>query len=171
MCVCVCGACVWCSVDVVSWPLHTTGNALIRAGKFQGAVDMYSRAIEASADGPNSHVFFSNRAAAYLRLEKPELAEADARASVKLRPDYTKAVNRLGTALMDQGRYAEAIAEFEEVVSKNPDNDFAKQNLVAARQKLSSVGMRGGWCIVPCVNPVDLTPSVWSAMGLGGTKH
>lgn len=57
-----------------------------------------------SPTGPNSHVFYSNRAAARLQMGLYTAAASDAEQAVALAPTYTKAMVRLGSALEKQER-------------------------------------------------------------------
>tara|TARA_B110000285_G_C15054166_1_gene578624 strand:+ start:125 stop:337 length:213 start_codon:yes stop_codon:yes gene_type:complete len=49
--------------------LKDSGNKAFAERQFDAAVDFYTQAIEKSTDKPN-HVYFSNRANAYLELNK-----------------------------------------------------------------------------------------------------
>ena len=53
--------------------------------------------------------------------------------AVRLRPDYARAHNSLGTLLYRQGRRDEAIAHFAEAVRLRPDFAEAHANLRAAQ--------------------------------------
>ena len=58
---------------------------------YERAVREYSEAISLCPSGPNSHVYFSNRAAALCYLGEYEAAEEDCLRSVELEPGYEKA--------------------------------------------------------------------------------
>jgi hypothetical protein len=53
---------VWCGV----WP----GNQAISGKDYRKAVDLYSQAISLASRGPNSHIYYCNRAAAWSHLEE-----------------------------------------------------------------------------------------------------
>lgn len=67
-----------CSYDIYSFSLQdplkkaqlfkNEGNKFFKAGKFDDAISMYSKAIEACPSTEKSDVFFQNRAAAYEQL-------------------------------------------------------------------------------------------------------
>ena len=63
------------------------GNDALSAGKEKEAVEHYSSAI---ALDPTNHVFFSNRSAAYCKLEQYEKALEDAEECIKLNPTWSK---------------------------------------------------------------------------------
>lgn len=50
--------------------LKVQGNAAINSKKYLEAAVFYTKALKLSPDGPNSHVYYSNRAAAYCHLNK-----------------------------------------------------------------------------------------------------
>ena len=110
----------------------------MRARKFGHAIAMYTAAIDACPDSPNVHVYYSNRAAAQLRMKSYAEAESDARAALDANPAYDKARTRLGTALRHLGRYEEAIENFETVLEHSPGNEVAREQLDAARTELAS---------------------------------
>lgn len=66
--------------------LKGQGNAAISAKNYLEAAVLYSKALKLSSDGPNSHVYYSNRAAAYCHLNKYQEAINDCQASLRLVP-------------------------------------------------------------------------------------
>lgn len=85
--------------------LKEEGNELVKASKFNEAVQKYNEAIKLNRDP----IYFCNRAAAYCRLEKNDLAIQDCRTALALDPNYAKAYGRMGVALSCQNRYTEAL--------------------------------------------------------------
>ena len=65
----------------------TKGNQALAAGKEKEAVEHYSSAI--ALDSTN-HVFFSNRSAAYCKLQQYDKALEDAEECIKLNPTWSK---------------------------------------------------------------------------------
>lgn len=112
------------------------GNAALAAGKVDEAVERYGEAIALCPDGPNSHVFYANRAAALMRMKAYDRAVSDCEASVALCPTYTKGHVRLGNALYYQGSLEPAIAAYEKALSIDPGNESAREQLQAARRRL-----------------------------------
>lgn len=74
------------------------GNAAIIAKDYLGAVAYYTEALDLSVDGPNSHIYYCNRAAANCHLNSYIEAVEDCNASLLLQPTYVKAYSRLGLA-------------------------------------------------------------------------
>lgn len=71
--------------------LRTRGNDKYKAADYVGAVEDYTAAI---AGDPTNVTIFTNRAAAFLMLEKYEEALSDARTAMSLQPSFVKAYSR-----------------------------------------------------------------------------
>jgi tetratricopeptide (TPR) repeat protein len=112
------------------------GNGYMASREYQLAVDAYAKAIELSSNGPHSHVYFSNRAAALCYLEQYEEAEEDSLRSLELNPNYSKAHARLGLSRFFMEDYAGAIEAYETALEKDPDNAASKSYLAKAKTKL-----------------------------------
>ena len=80
------------------------GNELLLAKDYTGAERCYTKALELSPDGPNSHVYLCNRAAALSYLGRNEGAVVDCQEAIDLNPSYAKAYTRLGYAFFQVGR-------------------------------------------------------------------
>lgn len=74
------------------------GNKLLLAKDYEGAERCYTEALELSSEGPNSHVYLCNRAAALCYLGKNGDAVVDCQEAIDLNPSYAKAYTRLGYA-------------------------------------------------------------------------
>ena len=81
------------------------GNTAIVAKDYLGAVAYYTEALELSPDGPNSHIYHCNRAAAHCHLNDYCEAVDDCNASIALNSTYVKAFSRLGLANYFLERY------------------------------------------------------------------
>lgn len=81
------------------------GNTAIVAKDYLGAVAYYTEALELSPDGPNSHIYHCNRAAAHCHLNDYIEAVEDCNLSLSLQPTYVKAYSRLGLANYFLERY------------------------------------------------------------------
>lgn len=53
----------------------TEGNLKLQGKDFEGAVAAYTAAVQASPDGPKSHIYFANRAAARQYLKQHQVGE------------------------------------------------------------------------------------------------
>ncbi|KAJ1617894.1 hypothetical protein T492DRAFT_604965, partial [Pavlovales sp. CCMP2436] len=85
--------------------LFEQGNAAFRRSLFVEAVELFSRALAAQ---PEDERVWSNRCAAYLRLEQLDAAEADARRCVELAPRWHKGHFRVGRVQQDRGELVDA---------------------------------------------------------------
>ena len=118
--------------------LKNEGNAHLKAGRPDKAIESYSAAIEAAGPGgANLSIYFSNRAAARMQTSPRDVdgAIADAQQSVKADPSFSKGYNRLGSALEAAGRRSEAAAAFERCLDADPDNAVAREELARLRAK------------------------------------
>ena len=121
----------------------TLGNAAFKRGDLDTAVRCYSRAIELD---PTTATFYSNRAAAYLRLHQPAAAVDDCTEALAVDPRNVKALARRGTAyvaLGSPGDLASASADFEAALEVEPRNAQCLAALTAAYDEQIEAGGGG----------------------------
>ncbi|KAF2361591.1 Tetratricopeptide repeat 1 [Trinorchestia longiramus] len=121
--------------------LKDAGNAALNADKPQEAVEKYSEAIKYD---PENHVLFSNRSAAYAKLENYSSALADAETTVKLKPDWPKGYSRKGAALVYLNRLAEAEKAYQAGLELDPNNEQLKSGLSECKAKAPRNSNSGG---------------------------
>uniref|UniRef100_A0A3Q1HJB0 RNA polymerase II-associated protein 3 n=1 Tax=Anabas testudineus TaxID=64144 RepID=A0A3Q1HJB0_ANATE len=102
------------------------GNAYFKEGKYEAAIECYSKGIE--ADSMNV-LLPANRAMAFLKLEKYKEAEADCTNAISLDGTYTKVFARRATARVALGKLEEAKQDFQEVLKLEPGNKQALNEL------------------------------------------
>ncbi|XP_061124204.1 RNA polymerase II-associated protein 3 [Syngnathus typhle] len=102
------------------------GNAYFKEGKYDAAVECYSRGME--ADRANV-LLPANRAMAFLKLERFTEAEEDCTKAVSLDGTYSKAFARRATARVALGKLEEARKDFQEVLKLEPGNKQAQSEL------------------------------------------
>ncbi|KAM9334930.1 RNA polymerase II-associated protein 3 isoform 1-T2 [Symphorus nematophorus] len=102
------------------------GNAYFKEGKYEAAVECYSRGME--ADSLNV-LLPANRAMAFLKLEKYKEAEEDCTKAISLDNTYSKAFARRATARVALGKLREAKQDFQEVLKLEPGNKQALNEL------------------------------------------
>ena len=85
--------------------LKDQGNKAFISGKYSEAVSLYSKAIEMQ---PN-HVYFANRANAYLEMDENEKCLGDCEAAISLDKTYFKAFYRKALALYNLEKHDEAL--------------------------------------------------------------
>ena len=116
--------------------INSQGNELMQQKQFNQALELYTAALKISPAGPNSHVYYSNRAAAHLSLGDVEGSIQDSELALTIRPDYAKAHSRLGLAHYASGRYEEAVASYEAALDIEPDNEWVKNQYEKARKMI-----------------------------------
>ena len=112
------------------------GNKAFAGGDYAGAIEHFSRALKLT--GPNC-IYYTNRAAAYLRASRAAEALKDAEEAVSLDPQYVKALFRRAQALEALNRYTDAVAAYEHGLTVMPDSDQLLQGLKSAKQKAENV--------------------------------
>lgn len=119
--------------------LKSQGNTAISAKNYLEAAVLYSKALKLSSEGPNSHIYYSNRAAAYCHLGKYQEAVNDCKASLALSADYVKAFSRLGLSYFFLEQYEDAVEAYKRAVDLEPDNKASIDSLRQAQNKLAKV--------------------------------
>uniref|UniRef100_A0AAX7V6W6 RNA polymerase II-associated protein 3 n=1 Tax=Astatotilapia calliptera TaxID=8154 RepID=A0AAX7V6W6_ASTCA len=108
------------------------GNAYFKEGKYEAAVECYTRGME--ADHMNV-LLPANRAMAYLKLEKFKEAEEDCTKAIFLDSTYSKAFARRGTARVALGKLEEARQDFQQLLKLEPGNKQALNELQKLQMK------------------------------------
>ena len=114
----------------------TLGNTHMANRHYQSALESYSAAIESSPDGPESHVYYSNRAAALCYLERYDEAVQDSEMAISLKPTYGKAHARLGLSKYFLNELQDSIAAYKTALKYDPNNAANKSYLAKAQRKL-----------------------------------
>ncbi|XP_065173629.1 stress-induced-phosphoprotein 1 [Atheta coriaria] len=110
--------------------LKDLGNKALAENKFDEAIKFYSDAID--LDG-NNHVLYSNRSAAYAKLQQYDMALQDAEKTVSIKPDWAKGYSRKGLALAYLNRTDEAIETYTAGLQLDPTNATLKEGLADCR--------------------------------------
>lgn len=114
------------------------GNAYFKEGKYEAAVECYTRGME--ADSLNV-LLPANRAMAFLKLEKHKEAEEDCTKAISLDSTYSKAFARRATARVALGKLQEAKQDFQEVLKLEPGNKQALNELQKLHIDVASSGL------------------------------
>ncbi|KAI1882235.1 hypothetical protein AGOR_G00248600 [Albula goreensis] len=102
------------------------GNGYFKEGKYEAAVECYTRGMEADA---TNALLPANRAMAYLKLQRYKDAEEDCSRAIALDGTYTKAFARRGSARTALGRLREAREDFKQVLKLEPGNKQAMDEI------------------------------------------
>lgn len=113
------------------------GNAYFKEGKYEAAVECYTRGME--ADHMNV-LLPANRAMAYLKLEMFKEAEEDCTKAIFLDSTYSKAFARRGTARVALGKLEEARQDFQQLLKLEPGNKQALNELQKLQMYTGSSG-------------------------------
>lgn len=87
------------------------GDNAFKQGKFRDAIVFYTRGLRHT---PLNEKILSNRSAAYIKIEKPQLALEDALKAEEITPDWPKVFFRKGIALTRLKQFDDAIVAFTE---------------------------------------------------------
>jgi tetratricopeptide (TPR) repeat protein len=123
--------------------LKSQGNAYMQKKAYEAAASSYTGALKLTPSGPNSHVYFSNRAAALLSLKRFQEAILDSERSLSLKPNYGKAHARLGLAHFLLGDYRQAMEAYSVALKYEPDNKSSKSYLEKAAKRLAAQEQEG----------------------------
>jgi tetratricopeptide (TPR) repeat protein len=116
------------------------GNTQMANREYEKALESYSTALELSPNGPQSHVYYSNRAAALCYLERYDEAVQDSELAIYLKPGYGKAHARLGLSKYFLNDLEGSIAAYKVALKYDPENAASKSYLAKAQSKLENEG-------------------------------
>lgn len=128
------------------------GNAYFKEGKYEAAVECYSRGME--ADSMNV-LLPANRAMAFLKLERYKEAEEDCTKAISLDNTYSKAFARRATARVALGKLEEAKKDFQEVLRLEPGNKQALNELQKLQDASSGLLQSSDGSQKRTVQPID----------------
>jgi len=125
------------SEDEAAEKYKTLGNTQMANRNYRSAFESYTTAVELSPDGPQSHVYYSNRAAALCYLERYEDAIEDAQMAIRLNPKYGKAYARLGLSKYFLNDLVGSVNAYKIALKYDPNNASSKSYLAKAQRKLA----------------------------------
>jgi curved DNA-binding protein CbpA len=99
--------------------LKDQGNAAFQKGDIEGSIAFFSQAIDID---PDNYIVYSNRSAAYMKLNHISKALHDAERCVELAPSWVKGYSRLGVAQQGLKRFDTAISTFKKGIELDPNN-------------------------------------------------
>mmetsp|Transcript_23770 Transcript_23770/g.34911 ORF Transcript_23770/g.34911 Transcript_23770/m.34911 type:complete len:162 (+) Transcript_23770:37-522(+) len=105
------------------------GNAAYKAGRYEVAVALYSKAIELCVDESQRKVYYSNRAAAHFGLKSFAKSRADASTCTTLDDQWEKGWYRKGLAEEGLELYREAEESFRKGVDCAPRDEALQRAL------------------------------------------
>ncbi|ORX34972.1 hypothetical protein BD324DRAFT_652694 [Kockovaella imperatae] len=112
------------------------GNTSFKKGKWSEAIGHYTNAI---LKNPTDPVGYTNRAAAYLKLDKYEDANRDCTSAIEIQPENLKALYRRSLALKSLGRLDEALRDISLVCKLDRGNAVAKEERKEIRELVEAL--------------------------------
>lgn len=113
------------------------GNDCFKSNDLQGAVGKYSEALEYDPLNKSFNaVIFSNRAAAFMKLQKFTEALEDCEKAIDLDETYTKAYMRRAECRMKTEDFEGAVRDYEFLGKENPNDRELRQKIAEAKAEL-----------------------------------
>jgi tetratricopeptide (TPR) repeat protein len=109
------------------------GNEEFRKGNHAKAIEFYTYATEMD---PKNHIFFGNRATAYIKMQRFDKGLRDSRKAIKLCPKWEKGYWKEGQALMGLKEYEAAMKSFKTASDMQPENGTFKNCYLQAKKKV-----------------------------------
>lgn len=99
-------------------PVLQNAAALLRAGKFAEAAQLYSEILRRD---PNQVEALHWLGMLHLQSGRPDEALQLLNRAIAIKPDYVDALGNRGSALLRMGRPADALADFDKIITARPD--------------------------------------------------
>ncbi|MDX9758936.1 MAG: tetratricopeptide repeat protein [Bacteroidota bacterium] len=109
--------------------LFNEGNAMLKAGDFEGAIGKYNAALKIE----KHEYFYYQRGLAEKKARKLNEALASFQAAVDANPKWAVGYVALAGAHFSTGDYDKAIADYEKALKENPTLGQAKKGLATAQ--------------------------------------
>ena len=130
---------------------RSAGNAALKEGRHEDAVGHYTAAI---ALEPEDAKLYSNRSAAYAKLEDHKAALQDAQKCISLDPKFVKGYSRKAYALFATGLFTESIQVCDQGLELEPGNESLKST------KETALARREAWGAHAATAPATLESEV-----------
>lgn len=126
--------------------LKLEGNEFFKRGKIQDAITAYSSALEKTSEESEKDRqvkadLYANRAACNVQLYEPSKVRDDCNMALRLVPNHVKALLRRGQALESLEKYKDALADFQQALTIDPNNNMALQAIGRIKRSMKSMGM------------------------------
>eukprot|EP00731_Ephydatia_muelleri_P018189 Em0011g229a len=118
--------------------LKEQGNVHLKEGRYQEAVDCYSKAIDLVLNSAHSATYYCNRAAAYIKLQEHQKALQDCDIAIAKNPNYARAYARKGSVCNLLSKWAESKGCFTKALELEPQNEAYRLNLEEIEQRIKN---------------------------------
>lgn len=108
------------------------GNDAISTKDYDDAVAHYEKALSLSSNGPKSHIYHANLAAALTHLKKYDQVVQHCEDAVSLNPSYAKAFSRMGHGHYCLNDYDAAIQSYRRGLEVDPSNTACLEGVEVA---------------------------------------
>ncbi|KAF7490465.1 RNA polymerase II-associated protein 3 [Sarcoptes scabiei] len=115
--------------------LRLKGNQYFSSADYRKAIECYSDAMK--IDSLNA-ILYSNRALAYIKLQKYLEAKNDCDKAIQLDDRQEKAYFRRGIALKELKQYKSSLNDFQQALSIDPKNQSARKELIDLEKFLAA---------------------------------
>lgn len=113
------------------------GNSLFSNGKYEQAIDFYSRAIELTpGDTEDKANYFSNRAACLQQTHQYRSVVSDANEALRISPAHVKALLRRAIAYEGLEKWQAALDDYQQVNSLSPGMSNVSQGVLRCQRAL-----------------------------------
>jgi len=109
--------------------LFNEGNALLKSGNFEGAIEKYDAALKLE----KHEFYYYQRGLAYKKSRNLDAALKSFESAVKTNPEWAIGYVALAGAHFSNGDYQQAIENYETALKQNPTLGPAKKGLAAAQ--------------------------------------
>lgn len=123
--------------------LYNEGNALLKAGNVNGAIEKYNSALQIEKD----YRTYYQKGVALKKADKLEDAKIAFEESIKLNKDFEGGLNALGGVYFSMGNYTAAVDNFEKILNSKASNTTktkVKKNISLAYAKLGNNSLASG---------------------------
>lgn len=126
--------------------LKEKGNESVKAKDYPRAHDLYTEAIRLN---PTSAVYFSNRAAALIHLERFSEAVTDCETAIRLDPAFIRARERLASAYRHLKMYDSEVDALSDAIRVAPTDSRLQRELESAKARQAAPGSTPGNSTAP----------------------
>lgn len=123
--------------------LYNEGNALLKDGNVNGAIEKYNAALQIEKD----YRIYYQKGVALKKADKLEESKTAFEEALKLNKDFEGGLNALGGVYFSMGNYSAAIDNFEKVLKSSANNSVkqkVKKNISLAYAKLGNDYLSNG---------------------------
>lgn len=123
--------------------LYNEGNALLKEGNANGAIEKYNAALQIEKD----YRIYYQKGVALKKADKLDEARIAFEECLKLNKDFEGGLNALGGVYFSMGNYTAAIENFEKILKSNANNSVkskVKKNISLAYAKIGNDALAKG---------------------------